>query len=337
MSVARRYLRGNASTMERICYNLIHMKEPVETAELLAFSRTVDARSLSRAASELGVPRATISRRLMRLEQRLGVRLLRRTTRSLALTDAGQAFYRHARLVLDAVKHAQESVRRDDVIGGSLRVSAPPISSPSFRALICAFAEAHPGVQLQVDLSTRHVDLRRDGYDVALRASTELEPGLTARVLSRAPVIAVAAPAYLAAHGTPQKPRDLREHRCLLSFARGELPQTHWPLLSGGKLQVEAAFTTNDMPLLGEAALRGLGIALVPRMMIEDALLAGELVHVLPGVIGTESRIAIVYLERELLPPQVRAFVDAVVAWAPGNLGAPVRAPKPAKKRRARA
>jgi DNA-binding transcriptional LysR family regulator len=307
---------------------LIQMKEPVETAELVAFARTVDAKSLSRAAIELGVPRATISRRLMRLEQRLGVRLLRRTTRSLALTDAGRAFYRHARLVLDAVKQAEASVSRDhDVVCGTLRVSAPPITSASFREMLCEFARRHPSVQLQLDLSTRHVDLRRDGYDVALRASTELEPGLVARVLSRAPGIAVAAPAYLEAHGTPRTARELRQHRCLVGFARGELPQTHWPLLSGGKLQIEAAFTTNDMPMLCEAALAGLGIAFVPQMAIIDALERGELVHVLPGVVGAETRIAIVYLERELVPPQVRAFVDAVVAWAPGNLGGASRLP----------
>jgi DNA-binding transcriptional LysR family regulator len=328
-----RYLGSNASTMGSICYDLIQMKEPLETAELVAFSRTVDARSLTRAALELGVPRATVSRRLLRLEQRLGVRLLRRTTRSLALTDAGQAFYRHARLVLDAVRDAEASVRSDDVVAGSLRVSAPPLSSPSFHELVCAFVQRYPGVELQIDLSTRLVDLRRDGYDVALRATTQLEPGLIARVLSRSEVIAVAAPAYLAAFGTPRSARELRQHRCLPSFARGELPQTHWPLLSGGKLQVEAAFTTNDMALLGEAALRGLGVALVPRIMVEAALASGELVHVLPGVIGAETRVAIVYLERELVPPQVRAFVEAVSAWAPGNLGTPLRAPKAARKR----
>src|SRR3569832_2069413 len=105
--------------MGRIRQDLIQMNEPVETSELLAFSKTVDARSLSRAAAELGVPRATVRRRLARLEERLGARLLRRTTRSLALTDAGEALYRHARIVLDAVTNAEASVRRtDEVVRG---------------------------------------------------------------------------------------------------------------------------------------------------------------------------------------------------------------------------
>src|SRR5215207_236745 len=97
-----------------IRYNLIQMRDLVENSELLAFTKTVDAKSLSRAAAELAVPRATISRRLARLEERLGARLLRRTTRSLVLTDAGDALYRHARIVLDAVASAEASVRRSD-------------------------------------------------------------------------------------------------------------------------------------------------------------------------------------------------------------------------------
>ena len=117
------------------------MREPLETAELLAFVSSVDEQSLSGAAAKLRVPRVTISRRLARLEKRLGARLLRRTTRSLALTDAGQALYRHARMVLDAVSHAEASVRSaDDVMRGDLRVSVPPLSSTSFYQLVLRFA-----------------------------------------------------------------------------------------------------------------------------------------------------------------------------------------------------
>src|SRR5450432_16852 len=123
---------------------MIQMAEPLETAELVAFTRAVDARSLSRAAAELGVPRATLSRRLARLEERLGTRLLRRTTRSLALTDAGQGFYRHARIVLDAVSNAEASVARQRaLIAGDLRVSAPPLLGEGFFDMLAAFAGAH--------------------------------------------------------------------------------------------------------------------------------------------------------------------------------------------------
>jgi DNA-binding transcriptional LysR family regulator len=294
------------------------MQDPLETAELLAFAKTVEAHSLSRAATELRVPRATVSRRLARLEERLAARLLRRTTRSLVLTDAGEALYRHARIVLDAVRHAEASVRRtDDAIRGDLRVSVPPFSDPSFHALLCNFALRYPEVRLQVDFSSQLVDLQRGGYDVALRASSEIQPGLVARTLLRDQVIAVAAPRYLAERGVPRTARDLRHHRCVMGFARGEVPQTQWPLVNRGKIHVEGCFFTNDVRLLSEAASRGLGIALVPRMIVKGSLDRQTLVQVLAGVIGAESRIAVVYPEREFVPPPVRAFVDAVVAWSP--------------------
>ena len=299
------------------------MQDPVETSELLAFTRTVEAKSLSRAAAELGAPRATIGRRLARLEERLGVRLLRRTTRALALTDAGDAFYRHARIVLDAVEQAEASVRKSDtVVRGTLRVATPPLLDPSFNALVCDFARAYPEVQIHVDASSRQVDLLREGYDVALRAGSELEPGLVARTVARTSAVAVAAPSYLATHGTPKKTRDLRAHKCLVGFMRGGLPQTHWPKAGGGKISIEGSFVTNDITLLMDAAVRGLGIAVLPTLLIGEPLERGALVRVLPELIHAETRVAVVYQEKELLPPQVRAFIDVLVAWAPSMIDA---------------
>lgn len=296
---------------------MIQMHDPIETAELLAFTRCVDARSLSRAAAQLGVPRATVGRRLARLEQRLGTRLLRRTTRSLSLTESGETFYRQATIALEAVGQAQASVREvDKVMRGTVRVSVPPGMDESFHDLLTSFCAAHPEVRLQIDSSSRIVDLRRDGFDVALRATSAIEPGLVARTVTRHKVIAVASPAYLAAHGIPTSARDLKKHRCLTNLGKGELPQTTWP--SGrGSVHVESAFAANDLGALRAAALRGQGIALLPMLLLGDALRTGALVQVLAGVVERENRIAVVYVEREFLAPPVRAFVDALVAWAP--------------------
>src|SRR5258706_4729517 len=276
------------------------MADSIETSALIAFTRTVEANSLSRAAAALGAPRATIGRRLARLEERLGVRLLRRTTRALAVTDAGDAFYRHARIVLDAVEQAEASVRRSDtVVRGTLRIATPPMLDPSFNALVCDFARAYPAVQIHVDASSRYVDLLREGYDVALRAGSELEPGLVARTVARTSAVAVAAPAYLALHGTPKKARDLREHKCLVGFMRGGLPQTHWPKAGGGKISIDGSFVSNDVTLLVEAAVRGLGIAVLPTLLLGVPLERGALVRVLPQVIHAETRVAVVYQEKE--------------------------------------
>ncbi|HWO08932.1 MAG TPA: LysR substrate-binding domain-containing protein [Polyangiaceae bacterium] len=298
------------------------MNDPLETAELLAFSKTVEARSLSRAAAELSIPRATLSRRLARLEERIGARLLRRSTRSLALTDAGEKLYRHARIVLDAVQTAEASVRQvDDAVRGELRVAVPPIATDSFYALLCSFVERYPEVRLSVHVSSRIVDLVRDGYDVALRASTEMEPGIIARTLSREPVLCLAAPAYLTAHGMPRSARDLRSHRCLMGFSRGELPQTHWVFGARGRQHVEGILYSNELNLLRAAALRGLGIAYLPLMLVHEDLRSGALVPVLPDKLRSEALIAVVYPERQFVSPAVRAFVEMVVAWAPEALG----------------
>ncbi len=299
------------------------MSDPVETSELVAFTKTVDAKSLSRAAAELGLPRATVGRRLARLEERLGARLLRRTTRSLVLTEIGEAFYRQACIALEAVRLAEQTVRMtDDAVRGDLRVSVPPMMNESFHAMLCEFAARHPALRIHVHTSNQHVDLLHGDYDVALRASSQIQPGLIARTLFRDPMIAVAAPAYLADHGTPRTQRDLRSYRCLLGFARGELPESHWPLVSGGKLHIEGAFFSNDIALLCDAAVSGLGIALLPLGFVSPHLESGALVQVLANVVGADMQIALVYRERAFLPPQVRVFIDAVAAWVPSELAA---------------
>ena len=270
------------------------------------------------------MPRATIGRRLDRLEERLGVRLLRRTTRSLVLTDAGEELYRHARIVLDAVAQAEASVRRtDERVRGELRLSLPPIADESIYDMLNAFAERYPDVRLHVHFATQIVDLRRDGYDVALRGTVEHAPGLVVRTLERRPLIAIASPDYLTRHGTPKTVKDLSKHRLLLGFARGALPQTHWPLLNGGRIHVQGVLTSNALDFVTSAVLRGLGIAMQPSFGVSDTLASGALVHVLPNVLGAETRLSLVYVERELMPPALRAFIDTVVAWAPGWLSAP--------------
>jgi DNA-binding transcriptional LysR family regulator len=307
--------------MRIICYDSSPMKDPVETAELLAFTRIAESKSFSRAAAELGLPRATIGRRLARLEERLDVRLLRRTTRSVVLTDAGEVFYRQACIALDALAGAEASVRREGgVVSGELRISVPLLMSPAFEALLWDFARRFPEVRLHVHFSSELVDLKRSRFDVAIRATSEVEPGLIARTITRMPLVAVASPRYLAEHGTPRSVRDLRKHRCLVGFARGELAQTHWPAVGGGKRKIEGWFVSNEVSLLCSAALEGLGIAVLPLLLVGPHLARGELVHVLPNKIGAEARIAIVYPERELVPPQVRAFVEVITKLADAEL-----------------
>jgi DNA-binding transcriptional LysR family regulator len=181
---------------------------------------------------------------------------------------------------------------------------------------IAEFIEAYPEVRLQVSFSSGLVDLRREGYDVALRATEQLEPGLVAKTIARTSLVGVASPRYLAAHGTPLKLRDLTRHRCLMGFARGELPLTHWA--SGkNRIPLEGAFFSNQPALLCRVAARGQGIALVPEVAATPYLERGELVLVMPKLLRVDGRMALVYLERDLMPAQVRAFIDWMAARLP--------------------
>ncbi|EOC1287747.1 LysR family transcriptional regulator [Cronobacter muytjensii] len=292
------------------------MPPGAETSELIAFTKTVDAKSLSRAAAELGIPRATLSRRIAQLEKKLGTRLLLRTTRSLALTEPGAVFYKEAIIALEAIKQAEQSVSRSgDCLRGELRVSFPPGMKKSFRTMLCEFIAQHPLLRVHVHTSSHHIDFRSGGFDVALRASSQMQPGLIARTLFRDPVIAVASPDYLSGRGVPVTLDDLSFHQCLMGFARGELPEMYWPLLSGERIKVDGAFFSDDISLLCEAAINNRGIALLPEELIREHLQQGALVPVLRGIIGTEMQIAVVYPDRQFLLPQVRAFIEAVVSW----------------------
>lgn len=296
---------------------MIQMDELIETAELAAFARIVELGSLSRAAKELDVPRATIGRRLSRLEERLGARLIRRTTRMLVLTDEGRALYEHAKVALDAVRDAVLSVRRSDgAVRGRLRVSVPPLPGPSFHAFVCDFLARHPDVTIEIDFSSAAVRLGEDGYDLAIRASDALDPGLVRRAVSMSRLVAVASPEYLARRGTPRDASDLAAHACILDYARGQTPRREWPLLAGGTVRVDGPLASNDLYQIEAAARAGLGIAFLPEGKAAGALESGALVRVLEDEVGTTAQVAVVYPERQFLRPVVRVFIDEVAAWA---------------------
>jgi len=276
------------------------------------FVAIVDNGSLTAAAEVLGLPRATLSRRLARLEQRLGVRVLHRTTRRIALTAPGQELYARARRVVEAAREAEDAVRRlDGVPRGLLRVSLPDQMPQGLLAgWLDAFMVAHPEVRLEVVASSVHVDLVGEGFDVALRVGAIEDRSLIVRTLGNDLRIAVASPAYLAARGTPETPDDLSDHDCLVGFRAGSVPEQRWPLTAGGWVSVSGTLSTNQMGVRLEAARLGRGIALVVERLAHRAIADGELVHVLPGVVGRRERLSLAYPDRTFLDPKVRAFVD---------------------------
>lgn len=291
------------------------MQEAAEGYEV--FVSIVDAGSISAAARETDAPRETLSRQLARLEERLGVRLVHRGPRRLVLTPAGETLYTRARPLVVAAREAEAAVQRlDDTPRGLLRVSVPPGGGASFVAeLALPFLDRHPEVRLELLATSRHVDLVAEGIDVALRAGTIRDPNLVARRLWSSQAIAVASPGYLDRRGRPASPADLPAHDCLLGMDGAERGHRAWPLFDGGEVAVSGRMVSNDLGVLLQAALADHGIALLPAPFAVDGLTAGALEQVLPDVLGTATSMAVVYVERALMPAKVRAFVDHVVAW----------------------
>ncbi len=288
-----------------------------DLVELQALVAVVNAGSVSGGARDLSQPRATISRRIARLEERMGMRLMHRTTRQLELTKAGEELFEHARGIIAAVDAATEALHvKDPKPRGLLRVSVPPMHGGTMREMLLAFMATWPQVRLELVSTTVHEDLLTKQIDVAFRASSALSPHLIARPLMSGAQFLVASPSYLSKAGTPESPEALASHRCLVGFAKGEQAVSQWPLKEGGRVRVKAHIATNDLPLLLKAAIAGEGIALLPDFYVGEFVEAGTLVPVLSDAIGIKSQVALVFQERHLMRPVVRAFVDHVVQWS---------------------
>ncbi|MCH9686618.1 MAG: LysR family transcriptional regulator [Deltaproteobacteria bacterium] len=280
---------------------------------LESFVAIVEHGSIAAGARALGTPRETLSRRLLRLEDRLGVRLLHRTTRDASMTPEGKALYAHARRMVNATEEAIRSVRLlDDVPRGVLRVSAPAgdLLGPVFES----FLRTWPEVELEVLCTSRYIDVVAEGVHVALRGGEPRGDGLIARRLWHSEIVAVASSAYVERNGLPQGLRELTEHDCLLSLIDGQ-PIRQWPTHNGETAAVNGRMVTNDLSLRMALVRRGAGIGQTLRPFVQDELARGDLVVVLPGLLGCPTGMNVIFVEKEKMQPKVRAFIDHVVQW----------------------
>ncbi|MHB2167201.1 LysR family transcriptional regulator [Alsobacter sp. R-9] len=279
-------------------------------ADLDVFARIVTAGSMSAAGRELGLSPAVISKRIRRLEERLGTRLLQRTTRKIALTEAGQGFYERVVAILASAEEAEAWVsRRSSAVRGLLRVSAPT----SFGRLhiaphLAAFLDAHPDLTVDLVLSDAFVDIVGEGFDVAVRIADLQDSSLVARRLAANHRLLCAAPAYLASQGEPRTLADLSSHRLIAHNA------DQWRLegpSGSATVRIESRLRTNSSEVVREALLAGMGIALRSTWDIGPELRSGKLVRVLPEW-GGSRKVAIhaVYPSRRHLAQKVRVFID---------------------------
>lgn len=282
---------------------------------MLAFVKVVEAASFSGAARDLGVPKSTLSRRIARLETRLGAQLLVRTTRRLTTTDVGLGFYERCRRIVSEIEEAESEVREASTTPrGRLRVTLPPQDgNPEMARLVSVFLAAYPQVELDVLTTNRFVNLVEEGYDVAIRAGRLGDSSLIARRLVSGSHILVGAPDYLARCGTPRSPQALRDHDCLLLEPRDG--QRRWLTADGQAIPIRGRLHSNDITIVRQAAIDGLGLAMLPTLLVQNDLERGTLVELLPEVMSQSTGIYVVYPPGRQLSAKVRAFIDHVVEF----------------------
>ena len=278
--------------------------------DYLLFARAVEAGSLSAAGRILNISPAMMSKRLSRLEARLGVRLIHRTTRRLALTEEGASLHRDLVAILDAIQQAEQRVtNRHRTASGPLRISAPT----SFGRLhvaphVARFLDLHPRVDLELNLSDAYEDLLAERIDIAIRITSDIPAHLEGHPLAANRRILCASPAYLAAHGAPGKIADLAHHRLLA--ADGQLP---WRLVNGRARKLidgQSHVRTNSSEIVRELALTGVGIALRSLWDVGDLIAQGSLVRVLDSWEGpADLAVHAVHPRAAGRPAAVDAFI----------------------------
>ncbi len=279
--------------------------------DLEIFAQVVASGSLSAAGRELGLSPAVVSKRLRRLEERIGTRLIQRTTRQISLTEAGQGYYERIVAVLAGIEEAEAFVsRRSQQARGVLKVSAPTsFGRMHIAPHLKAFMGANPDLSVNLALTDRFVDIVADGFDVAIRIAELSDYSLVARSLAPVRRILCATPGYVAAHGMPVNLEALENHICLPPHNKEpwKLEGPDGPLLyrPTGPLQ------TNSSEVIRECVIAGYGIALRSTWDISDELKSGKLVQVLPQYRGSRNvAVYAVYASRRFLPTKVRVFVD---------------------------
>lgn len=287
-------------------------------SRMAAFVAVIDAGGFSAAARKQGRSKAILSKYVAELEDGLGVRLLNRTTRTLAPTEAGQAYYREAAEILQRIGELEASVQDAHVeLKGVLRVAAPRTlgEGPLMEAMM-AFVAAAPDVSLDLHLDDRFVDLVEEGFDVAIRITELADSSLIAKKLSPMRLSVVASPKRIQESGTPAHPDELAGLPCIIDTnARW---RANWGFVVDGArypVSVKGRVEANSPAAAKVAALQGIGFAMLPYAIARQELIDGALVSVLDPFVCNGGAVYAVYPHRRHLSGKVRAFVDHMAAW----------------------
>ncbi len=293
-------------------------------AELSAFVAVAEHRNFTKAAAQLGISRSSLSQTIRALEEQLGVRLLNRTTRSVALTDAGERLLSDTQPVLDGIDKALEAVNAfRDKPSGTLRLSMSRVAAMFvIGPLLPQFLAKFPDIKLEVAADDSHGDIVSSHFDAGIGIGERIAKDMIAvRVLDEQQMVAVASPAYLAHHPRPATHQDLHAHNCIRLRSDWDGAIAPWIFENAGRrleVTVEGSLVLNDWPLVVNAVIEGIGVGYVPELLISSHLADGRLVRLLENSYGHVSGVFLYYPSRRQMPGALRAFIDFMRARCHG-------------------
>lgn len=291
---------------------------------MLTFVRIVEAKSFSRAAETLDLPRASLTATIQNLEAYLGRKLLQRTTRSVSLTSDGAQYYARCVAILAAVDEAEAALRGDqEAPTGRLRVALPATLGRNLVIpQLARFHALYPGIELVIGMSDRLVDLAGEGIDCALRVGSLPDSSMVARRIGNMRFVTCAAPAYLERHGTPETLEDLAQHRVILHFSGRTGRPFDWEFLVDGKLvrvDVGGPVSVNDADANLDLGVQGLGIMQAATYQVAGHVQEGRLVELLPDYPLPSMPVSLVYAQGHSASPKVRAFGQWLASLLEGH------------------
>ncbi|TPG15808.1 LysR family transcriptional regulator [Sphingomonas koreensis] len=307
----------------------------IETSDLLVFTKVVELESLTRAAQALGVPKSTISRKLTRLEEQLGVQLLRRTTHGVTTTEQGLIFFEYGSRCLGVLRDGANAVQTQHSLPkGTLRIAVPHELDRGLLAPILAdYLDRYPDVRLVTVLTDGRVDYLRDGFDLAIVADTMplAEASLMTTKLGTTEFGLYAAPDYLDRHGVPQSHVDLPRFDLLVWGTIDA--KAHWHLRCGAMqvtVECRPRLICNDITLLRQSVLSGLGVAALPAFACKQDLAAGRMIEVLPGWRPPRRSFFAIFPHQQVMPVRMRALIDFLVERLRPTFSWDIADPQPA-------
>jgi DNA-binding transcriptional LysR family regulator len=286
--------------------------------DIAVFVKVAQFESFSRAAHAIGMPVSTVSRKVSALEAELGVTLLQRTTRKLALTSQGRDYFNQCseplNLLFDAERVLTQTQRKPE---GSLKISVPVIlGQEPFLEFVSDFMKNYPRIKIDLFITNLYLDLIEENIDVAIRFGALKDSTLIVKKLGAQIRYVVAAPAYLKGHKFPARPEDLRFHQCVLVSDKNN--EAEWELVSGrkhAKVDVSGPISSRDFQSVSTFGYRGHGIGLLPSTYCSEKIRKGELIRLLPEWVSPRFDVHAVYPTRNFLPLRLHVFLEALKAW----------------------